>query len=95
MITVTADFTVKPEKKAELLSVLDKVIENTRSEKGCITYELYEAQDVPNKFIMIERWESMQALQTHLHMPYIQTLLEKSAEWLEAPVAIQPWHLVK
>jgi quinol monooxygenase YgiN len=35
------------------------------AEPGCLRYELYEASNHPDTFVLIERWESQDALETH------------------------------
>lgn len=37
----------------------------SREEPGCIRFEVYESTSVPDTFILIERWESQQALDVH------------------------------
>jgi quinol monooxygenase YgiN len=46
-VTILAHFRAKPGKEARLLQELKRLPEPTRSEAGCILYELHESQTDP------------------------------------------------
>jgi quinol monooxygenase YgiN len=37
----------------------------SRAEPGCLRFEVYHSQADPQTFILVERWESQQALDVH------------------------------
>lgn len=49
----------------ELRELLLLQAQLSREEPGCLRFEVYESQSVPGTFILIERWESQQALDVH------------------------------
>lgn len=65
MITITAKSTVKPEKKEAFLILAEKLVKESRKEKGCLSYCLYEDINHPGKFIIIEEWKDKRAIQSH------------------------------
>ncbi len=49
----------------ELKSLLETMIEASRAEEGCELYNIYQIKDKPNTFVVIESWESEDALKGH------------------------------
>ncbi|MBF0517314.1 MAG: antibiotic biosynthesis monooxygenase [Nitrospirae bacterium] len=73
--------------KQELLAL----IEPTRKESGCISYDLHQSQEIANYFMFYETWQSKADLNAHLAMPYIQRLVEKSEEIFAEPIQVTLW----
>jgi len=55
----------------DLKSVCMGLIEPTRKENGCISYELYQDTTNPGKFTFIEEWQSKEHLDVHLKTPHL------------------------
>ena len=70
--------------RQELLSLVNP----TRSEPGCINYDLHQALDDRSLFVFYENWKSKEELERHLGMPYLMAFLEKGGNFLEKPVEI-------
>jgi len=66
MISVIAGFAVKDGKEAECLDIVKKLVEATQKENGCIMYECFKSTDDPKKFVIMEKWESKEALDAHM-----------------------------
>ncbi len=49
----------------QLRELLAMQVNLSRQEPGCVRFEAFESQSVPGTFILIERWESQVALDTH------------------------------
>ena len=74
MIKVVAKFSIKSDKIEEFKSVALQLINPTRAEEGCITYELCQDQKDETTFFFIEEWESKDLLNVHLKSPHIKEL---------------------
>ena len=59
------------DKAEQLKSVCMGLIEPTRKEVGCISYELYQDTVNPGKFTFIENWQSKEHLDVHLKTPHL------------------------
>lgn len=70
--------------RKELLSLVNP----TRSEPGCINYDLHQAHDDKSLFIFYENWKSKEDLDKHLGMPYLKALLEKADSLLAKPIEV-------
>lgn len=48
-----------------LESALRQLVPASRSEAGCLQYELHQDRDTPERFYMLEIWRSDDALEQH------------------------------
>ena len=65
MIIVTATINTKPGERDKIISKSQDVIESTRLESGCISYELFASTEDDDVLMMFEKWESKEALELH------------------------------
>jgi len=70
-LTVVAIAETSADKAEELKSVCLGLIEPTRKEKGCISYNLYQDTTNPGKFTFIEKWQSKEHLDVHMKTPHL------------------------
>lgn len=87
MITVVAKSYVKSGKLDEMLELTQEMVEKTVREHGCIKYELCQDVNAPNTLVILEAWESEDALNTHMAsehfkriVPLMNALREKPSE---------------
>ncbi len=69
-INVVAIAETSSERAEELKEVCLGLIEPTRKEEGCISYDLYQDVTNPGKFTFIENWQSKEHLDAHLNTPH-------------------------
>ena len=50
--------------------LLTKSIEETKKEEGCLIYEVFQTKSNPVEFIVIDSWESEEALNKHYETPH-------------------------
>ena len=55
----------------ELKSICLGLIDPTRKEEGCISYDLYQDTSNPGRFTFIEEWQSKEHLDVHLKTPHL------------------------
>jgi quinol monooxygenase YgiN len=85
-IRVVARVVAFPDKVEQVKSVLIKIIEPTRQEEGCITYELLQNHEDPTDFTFVEEWESQALLDIHLASAHIA----EAESQLDGLVAAEP-----
>ncbi|MDF2593212.1 MAG: antibiotic biosynthesis monooxygenase [Clostridia bacterium] len=89
MIFVVSKSIVKADKTAEYKQQAVRLIEETRKEDGCISYDLCEGIDNPNILTFIEKWETKQHLDAHMktaHFTEIVPLLKDLRETAELSI---------
>ena len=90
-VTVIAEIRVKEGMEENVRGELVKLVLPTRSEPGCIVYDLYKAADTNARFMFYECWKSKKDLDEHLQIPYIKNFMEKAGEMLAEPVKVSLW----
>jgi quinol monooxygenase YgiN len=93
-LRVVARLAAFPDKVAELKSLLLSIIEPTRKEEGCITYELLQNQADPTDFTFVEEWESVALLEQHLGSTHIQDAVKKLDGLAVGPPDIRRYELL-
>jgi len=76
MISTSIRFTVSAQNQHQLRDVLATVLGPTRALTGCITCCLYKATDDSQCWLLLEKWESENALQRHIASPGYQRIIE-------------------
>lgn len=61
--------TTGPSASERLLSVLAKYVVVSRGHPGCRNIDLCQSSTTPNRFVVIEKWESPEAQQAHFDSP--------------------------
>lgn len=85
MIHVLASIQTKPGCKAKFLEIFKANMPAVKAENGCIEYRPavdvetgFPAQRLdPDMVVIIEKWQSLDALRTHLAAPHMATYREK------------------
>jgi len=70
-LNVVAIAETTADKADELKSICLGLIEPTRKEKGCISYDLYQDTTNPGRFTFIENWQSKEHLDVHLKSTHL------------------------
>lgn len=94
-LRVVANLKSHDETAAELRSLLEGLVEPTRAEPKCISYELLERLDDPTEFTFVEEWQDEAALDSHFETPHIVAALERMPELLAAELDLRKYLLVR
>jgi quinol monooxygenase YgiN len=57
----------------------------TRAEAGCLAYELFQSDEDPTVWVLIERWRSVTDLDAHVLAEHMVRFLARSHEVLDGP----------
>src|SRR5262245_8796917 len=95
MIHVVAVITAKPGKREEILGHFRANVPAVRAEKGCIEYGAaidadpalpFQTKWGPDTFLVIEKWESLDALRAHAAAPHMAAYAGKTKELIASRV---------
>ncbi|WP_299082179.1 putative quinol monooxygenase [uncultured Ruegeria sp.] len=75
-LTIVANVKANADKIDLVKAELIKLIDVTRSEKGCVNYDLHQDNDNPAHFLFYENWESRELWQTHMSAQHLTAYLE-------------------
>lgn len=76
MLTIVAHIKAKADKVELVKTELLKLIETTRAEQGCISYNLHQDNENPAHFLFYENWESRDLWQTHMDNQHLKDYLK-------------------
>jgi quinol monooxygenase YgiN len=75
-LTIVANIHAKPD-QVDLVKVeLEKLVPATRSEQGCIQYDLHQDNENPTHLLFYENWESRELWQTHMNAPLLAAYMQ-------------------
>ena len=91
MVHVIAVITAKPGKRADILAHFKANVPAVRAEKGCIEYGAavdldpalkFQTAYGPDSFVVVEKWESSQALMAHAAAPHMAAYADKTKDFI-------------
>jgi len=85
-MTVVAVFKARAKHEARLRSLLTGMLSSTRSEAGCLLYDLHRGESDPGLFFFYEIWTSPEAHAAHLETEHVRHLLEANRNLLKEPI---------
>jgi quinol monooxygenase YgiN len=95
MIHVVAVVTAKPGKREEILKHFRANVPAVKAEKGCIEYgPAVDAENAlgfqtkigPDTFMVVEKWDSMEALKAHAAAPHMAAYAGKVKDMIASRV---------
>jgi quinol monooxygenase YgiN len=89
-LQVVGVMTGKPGSEKVVGDALSALVEPTRSEAGCASYQLFVSAVDPATFITVETWNSRDDLDAHLRSPHVQQALSAAGDHLAHAPAIHP-----
>ena len=85
-VKVVAKITAQRDKVEDLKSILLGVVGPTRTEKGCVSYQLLQNKTDESDFVFVEEWTSDAAIDNHMTTAHVQDALTK----IESMLAQEP-----
>jgi quinol monooxygenase YgiN len=83
-LVVIAQFEAKPGKEDKLEELFRSLVPSTRSEQGCLRYELNQDIDYPHRFRFAEKFQDEGALQAHGKAPHVQRFLDSVSPLIDS-----------
>lgn len=83
MLKVVSRRTIKPEHLDKVIKMYDEMIDETRKEKGCISYEFFQDINESNTVAMIEEWEDEDCFNAHGETPHFKKIIPQVTELQE------------
>jgi quinol monooxygenase YgiN len=93
-VTVVARFKAKQGMEETVRQEIMALVEPTRSEAGCINYDLHQSADDKSVFMLYENWVSKKDLDKHLEIPHLKELIGKADQILAEPLEITLWEMI-
>lgn len=72
MIMVTAKITAKSGEKDNIIAKAQDLITSSRLDPGCISYNLYANTGDDDLLLMLEQWENLEVLHSHMQTEHFK-----------------------
>ena len=82
-LTIIANIKANSDKVDLVKAELKKLIDVTRTEEGCINYDLHQDNENPAHFLFFENWESRELWQVHMANQPLQDFIAATEGSLE------------
>ena len=93
-LTVIAYVTAKAGHQQQVRDALLDLVTSTRTEAGCINYDLHQSEENANEFAIHENWESASDLTNHAKSAHLQAFTRIAGDLLASPAQIRKWKMV-
>ncbi|MCB2291160.1 antibiotic biosynthesis monooxygenase [Clostridium sp. CS001] len=94
MITIVAKKIIKQGKTKEFKDLVEKLINESRNEAGCIAYNLYEDINNSNILTFIEEWKSEEDIKLHNCTEHYTSIVPKLAELQEGKTEVNLYKMI-
>ncbi len=88
MVHVMARITAQPASGDAMREILVELTTHTRTEPGCLNYELFQQDGAPHVFQTAERWIDGAAADAHMTTPHVAAAIAKGGAHFGAPPEI-------
>ena len=86
---IFAEIKPKSEHFEKAKKAIRNVLTETRAEKGCRSFDLFNSPDQSTLYLF-EEWDDQNALDEHYAKPYIIEVFKAYEDWLAEPPRILP-----
>ncbi len=93
-ITVLALVKAKEGMEEAVRQELLALVSPTRSEPGCIKYDVHQAADDKSQFMFYENWGSMEDLKKHSGSPHLKAYRQKVGSLLAKPIEVTLFEMI-
>ncbi len=87
-VGVVVNIRVKPGRGAEQVALFEEIAPLVRGEDGCISYDLHSVVGEPNQFVILEWWESVEAIAAHDETPHMVAADAKTPAFRDGPAQV-------
>ncbi|WP_310620863.1 putative quinol monooxygenase [Flexibacterium corallicola] len=88
---IFAEITPKPEHFKDAQQAIISILDETRAEAGCRSFDLFTSP-AGDTLYLFEEWDNQSALDQHHDQPYTRAVFKSYEEWLAKPPRILPLH---
>ena len=88
MIAVYAKGIVSDNNVKKFVNLASELVNETRKEAGVISYELIRGIDNKNLFVFLEKWESKDALDTHMNTRHFKSIVPEIGKLLDGEMQV-------
>lgn len=85
MVIQLVTVSIKPEQRERWLELVRLNAAQTRTEDGCVSYQISEDTETQNQFVIVERWASLEAQYGHFRTPEFGRVMSALGDVIAGP----------
>jgi len=89
MVKFIARIDAKPGQEGLVSAALRELAGPSRAEAGCLQYVPCRSREDATKLLVLEEWESQEALDAHMETPHFHAFLVAAGEALAGPPQLE------
>jgi quinol monooxygenase YgiN len=93
-VLVLATVVAKPGSEHDVHERFSKLVMESRTESGCVSYDLYVSNDDAATYVSVEQWTGPQALQEHMARPNVQSAIGGIGPLVAKPPTILTYRMI-
>ena len=93
-VHVVAHATARPGEESRVRKAFEALVAPTRSEPGCLSYELFINSDNSADFLFVQEYENEAAFEAHLASSHITEMLPVVLPLLSSPPDIRRYQII-
>jgi len=93
-VTVVVRMKAKTGMEVRVRQELLNLLKPTRTERGCMNFDMHQAPNDPSLFLFHENWVSEEDLKRHFETPHIKRWIEEAKALLATPMELTRWRKV-
>lgn len=86
MIIVKGTIPVREDCREDAVALVQALAEASRTEDGCVAYEVYLKADQPEVIVIWQQWRSLDALEIHFASAHVDAFLDAIPDMIEGQV---------
>ena len=87
-VRVIVKVIARPDAAQAMKAIVLTLTDRSRKETGCISYEALQDQAAPERFVLVEEWDSAAALDAHNRTPHFHEAVAAAGPLLAAPLEV-------
>ena len=88
MVIQLVNVSIRPEQRERWLDLIRENAAQTRAEEGCESYQVAEDLEMPNTFVIAERWTDLEAQYRHFRTPSFGQLIAALGDIIAGPPVV-------
>lgn len=93
-MVLIAGLRASPHCEEQVLKLLQRMAVKTRSEPGCLTYDIHQSTGDSELFFVYQIWQDETTFEAHCHRDYTAAFKNAVPDLLEGPIQHHKWKIV-
>jgi quinol monooxygenase YgiN len=85
MLLVIGRVRCRPEQRDDLVALMQRMLDDSRREEGCLRYGFFAAVEDPLAFVAVEEWVDRETLHRHFAQPHLRDFARRLPALVDSP----------